>query len=287
MTTYFGETGLTSTSANYIANMAKEYYRHIEAEINSVSAFSVDVSIIGDKGSSQISVGNSLKDFNALGDKLNKIAECKSLIAYLREAIKERDRLYTEASNYHDWEARAHNPQPVRAAYLTEEQLKGQWTIAELNRYLSLEAKCATFGKYIHENGYFNRMRDSYHETLNALISIQGLGRDTIITKNTPTVSGEELDNVFFKLQDEYRSAQAELNGIKHKLEEALEKDKMEKDNAYNKANAEYMKNVHEIVEREAAYSQALLAELQKMKIVIPNHLLNIYNEISNLKNSK
>jgi len=37
---FFGKEGLTLTSANHIANMAKEYYTKIETEIKSMSPFS-------------------------------------------------------------------------------------------------------------------------------------------------------------------------------------------------------------------------------------------------------
>ena len=287
MNTYFGEVGLTSTSANYICNMAKEFYRHIEAEINNISAFDCEIKIVGETGSSKVSEGNTAEDFNALSEKLNKISQCKSLIAYLREAIKERDKLYRAASEYKDYEARNMLLSPSRPAYLTREEVMNTWSIAELNRYLTLEAKCATFGKYIHENGHLNQLRDSYHETLHSRISVSGHGRDTLVTTSTPTISGEELDTVFFKLQDEYRAAQAELNGMKHQIEEAIEKDKIEKDNQYAKESSEYLQKLNAITEREIAFSHAALAELQKKKIIIPNHLLDIYTEVSNLKNSK
>ena len=45
--TFFAENGLTSTSANHIANLAKEYVKAQEQELESVEFYNTYLTIIG------------------------------------------------------------------------------------------------------------------------------------------------------------------------------------------------------------------------------------------------
>lgn len=280
---FFGASGLTATSANHIANMAKEFYRKLESEVNNFHAFNVDVKIIGSDEVMRTVNGTSSEEFALIPEKLRKIAECKALIAYLREAIKERENVYDKVCKYEDTEARnkLEKPHPVRK--LTAEDVLATWTLGQLNKFYELEAKCATLGKYIHEGGMFNTKRQSYHETLQKPITVSGKGRDLLAEECKPTLSSKEIDDMFFKLQDEYRSTQAEFNGMKHTIDEAIEQDNVQELNRYKKAYAEYTAKLEEITIAEEQYRDAALKEIQKLKIVIPSHLQSIYTEISSL----
>lgn len=280
---FFGASGLTATSANYIANMAKEFYRKLITEVDNFQPFNKDVKIIGSEETMRTINGTSSEEFALIPDKLRKIAECKALIAYLREAIKERENIYNNVQKYTDTKAREVLEEPEPVIRLTVQDILATWNIGQLNRYYELEAKCATLGKYIHEGGSFNTKRQSYHETLQKPIEVNGKGRDLIAEEYKPTLSSKEIDDMFFKLQDEYRSAQAEFNGLKHTIDEAIEQDFVQKLNEYKKALEEYNNKRVEITATEAQYRSAMLNEIQKLKIVIPTHLQSIYSEISNL----
>ena len=95
---FFGEQGLTSTSANHIANLAKEYVAGLEESIDGVTLYNTEVSLLIDPSGNKHSlvVGNTLEDIEDIKNKAMHIAEAKSLIAWLREAIKAKLRLEWE-----------------------------------------------------------------------------------------------------------------------------------------------------------------------------------------------
>ena len=90
--------GLTSTSANHIANMAKEMIRTLETELGSMVFYSTEVALIGNDAANTLTVGTDDTTLRATADKLFRIARAKSLIAWLREAIKAKERLIEEVS---------------------------------------------------------------------------------------------------------------------------------------------------------------------------------------------
>lgn len=277
---FFGQDGLTQTSANHICNLAKEYYSNLEKKINNISGFTQEAKIIGSDDVMVTAVGTTKEEFNSIPDKLYKIAECKALCAYLREAIKERDRVYREITSYqkeHDL------VRPCLEPTINEFDVLATWSVGQLTKYYELEAKCVAFGKYIHEDGSFNRFRDSYVLQLKAPVTISGKGRDLVSYMNTPTLSEEEINDMFFALQDEYRSAQAELNGMKHIIDTAIENDGIAKQQKYAKELNVYFEATSKVTNEQEEERQEALNKLQGLKIVIPNHLRNIYNEILSL----
>ena len=101
---FFSKDGLTTTSANHIANMAKEAYKSLETKLNTAVFYTTEIGILGGNASNTLKEGvddNFLKD---IYPDLMHIAELKSLIAWLREAIKAKERLITEAQGLRDSE---------------------------------------------------------------------------------------------------------------------------------------------------------------------------------------
>ena len=94
---FFDKDGLTSTSANYICNLSKETYTQIEKELDNIRFYDKEMQLIGTPAKQLISEGT--KDVSDIIDKLDRIAKLKSLIAWLREALKAKDRLFKEAEN--------------------------------------------------------------------------------------------------------------------------------------------------------------------------------------------
>lgn len=93
---YFAKDGLTSTSANYICNLAKEYYKKFETTLAQIKFYDTTVSLIGTSNDMIISTGINGESLKAISSMIKAIAECKSLIAWLREAIKAREELRKE-----------------------------------------------------------------------------------------------------------------------------------------------------------------------------------------------
>ena len=94
---FFGNEGLTSTSANYYANVAQEMIQAATERLNSVRFYQVFVASIGGGEKQLMTVGQTSLDF--IKDDLEKSAEMNSFCAWVREAIKKKEELisYTTA----------------------------------------------------------------------------------------------------------------------------------------------------------------------------------------------
>lgn len=88
--------GLTSTSANHIANLAKEMVREIETFVSGLTLYSTSVVLIGNDNVNIINEGDTAEALDKVKTQLHTIAKANSLIAWLREAIKAKERLQKE-----------------------------------------------------------------------------------------------------------------------------------------------------------------------------------------------
>ena len=102
---FFASTGLTSTSANHVANLAKEYVQDIEFKLNSIELIDSDVTLIGSSERNVLKTGWNTIDIQGIEQMLIYVANAKSLIAWLREAIKARQSMLynVNAMTLVDW----------------------------------------------------------------------------------------------------------------------------------------------------------------------------------------
>lgn len=96
---FFSENGqgLTSTSANHVANMAKEMVRNIQSSLQNIVMYSTEVSLIDSDSSNLLRQGANDQRIIAVNSDIYRIAKANALIAWLREAIKARERMLKEA----------------------------------------------------------------------------------------------------------------------------------------------------------------------------------------------
>ena len=289
---FFGESGLTSSSANHVANLSKEAYQQIEKELSNIRFVDKKMSLIGQSEEQLISEG--VKTVSDIDGKLDRVAKLKSLICWLREAIKAKERLLEEVNHitFEDcgFEIPEQPEAPNKEAYLQEDDVIGTWSIKQRNRYYYLETLCAQIGKFIHPDGWFTNARNNMFDAIHNPRTVSGNGRDTVVYHYVPSIDTQEVEDEYMSLQDRYRSYQAELNGMKHEIEVALENDKIAKDSEYKEKwqtyQGEYNKYSHQLVElsnRLTEVKNQKLAELQKLKIIIPDSLKPIYEEVSKL----
>lgn len=96
---YFADAGMTSTSANHVANMAKESIREIANDLEAISFYNASVCLLSGGTPQQATVGSTRDDLDRVLDSLEGIGEANALIAWLREAIKARERLLQEVKD--------------------------------------------------------------------------------------------------------------------------------------------------------------------------------------------
>lgn len=291
-TIFFDKEGLTTTSANHIANMAKEAYRFLEFQLKDAVFFTTCISILGSANSSTLKEGVDNSFLDNLDKSLTAVAKYKSLIAWLREAIKAKERLIKEASNLSETSIAevlgiTIPKQPEKYTRLTEDDVVSTWGIKQRNRYYYLDTICATIGGYMHPSNTFFSAKDELAKVMTQRNTIQGSGRDTVIYSRIPTVSMEKVEEVFFKLQDKYRSYQAELNSLKHQIKVALQEDDREKSQKEIEEAKLYENECKTVNAQISAYRKETIQAMQSLKIVIPDSLKDIYEHISEMGKTK
>lgn len=280
--------GLTSTSANHIANLAKEMVREVESSLASLSFYSTSVALIGNDSTDTLKEGNGKADLDMVQQKLTTVAKANSLIAWLREAIKAKERLLNELERLTIDEYmklkgiepyKEEKPQPV----LTEDEYYASLSLDERNRYYELEALAAVLGKAIHPNGALADARKMLNNRLRNPKEVQGDGRDALIYSYTASVQPEDVDDVYFKLQKRFREVQAEVNAMKFECRKAVMASKIEAQ-TFNSAETQ-KKNAQltQVTADRNAYIKQRSREIGEMKIVIPQSLKGIYEEVSHL----
>lgn len=278
---FFGQQGLTAASANHIADIAKESYQAVEKRLSSMDFHKTTVVLIGSSDETVISYGMSAEQFAGIRDGINEIVELKRLIAYLREAIKAKEKLAEEAGEIGSSELeQLLDSKPEKEPDLIAQDVIDSWNIKERNHYLSLQTKCAVIGKFIHPDGALSEARKAYMERLSTPKAVKENGKDTLVYTYYPNVEGEEVESMFFALQAEHRSAQAELNGMMHEIEKTIAADKEEKSRRWSAALEQWKADVdlkREDLNRERNRKRK---EVEALKIVIPDNLRPIYEKL-------
>ena len=280
---FFGDKGLTLTSANHISNLAKEAYEKLEAKLNTTSFIKETIQIIGSTAETPVKLSQAGL-ITLAPSVLKEICEYKSLIAWLREAIKEKENLFKANKLWISDEHTEHiKNRPQCENYLTEQDVIESWTVAEQEEYLSLETICAVVGKYIHPNGPLSKAKTELSNRINRPVSTECSGRDTIIRKYYPEATEEQVNNLFFSLQKRHREHQARLNGIKHKIDMTIREDIQKKDEAYKKALQEYNNKSTELLVADKLTREEKHKEIEALKIVIPNDLKSVYDKLTSM----
>jgi len=282
---YFGEKGLTSTSANFIANKSKEIFEGIQRELNDFTFVNVTYKVAG-ADPILVEAGKSLEWLNTKIAELEKVGKLKALNAWLREAIDAKEKAQTDLRNrdIFRWlcekgEKCMERPDLEK---VSEDDIINQMSVGERQKYLELEAQAANIGKIIHPDGSFNRARKTVKAQMGKQ-DVSGVGTPSLtVAVYSSSIPMEEIDKVFMQLQEQFRSIQAELNGIKHSINE-----KMTKEN--DRLLAEYRMKFNEydswFKTKTAEHSQETINEIQRiadLKIIIPDNLQDIYNFVKN-----
>lgn len=277
---FFGNSGVTVTHASYLSNVAKELYQQLEKELANVRFYNKYMTLIGTNTKDVICEGrNTVSDFN---EKLDRVANLKSLISWLREAISAKTRLTKEAEQFSYADFGIELPErPSQPTYLTEDDVIGTWGVKQRNRYYYLETLCAQYGKFIHPDGTFSNAREELYDRLNNPRTVSGNGRDTIVYVYEPSISTDEVESKFMELQNKYREFQAELNSMKHEIEVAIADDKQSKLTQFEQDWKSYENAMLTKDAELKSLKQKALQTVQALRIVIPNSLKAVYEEVS------
>lgn len=276
---FFAEKGLTSTSANTIANWAKE----LVSQSDEFSFVDETIALIS-QPESPVRFGiKSTSDFEKV---LEKKAKAYSLIAWLREAIKAKEELQNSYYGLEEYckEFGLELPtKPILKTTLSEEEYYNSLSLKERNHYYALEAQVSVIGKFIHPNGPFAKARKELQKRVKNPIQTDYNGKDTIIHRFQPSVTEKEVNDEFFNLQRKHRSLQSQLNKIKFGCEQAINNSNIENSKEYSIACEEYCSKYEKINAEFEAYKAKRASKISALKIIIPDDLKDIYEEVANL----
>ena len=276
--------GLTSTSANYLANLAKEQIKQEQSLLNNLSYIDETVGLISSPQEKVLRIGSTNLD---LSSTLKKISNYHAFIAWIREALKAKDELLGEVKgfgidDYCKKFGKTLETLPLKSP-VSEDDIIKEMNIKERNRYLTLEAFASTYGSYIHPDGAISRAREKALIKNQLPHDIQGEGRDALVYNYKVSVPIERLENMFNELQNEYREYEKQLNAIKYQIKEEVNRRNL----AINQENSEILRqnnyNTELLYKELSTYVTQEGERISKLKIIIPEKLQDTYEYLESL----
>ena len=291
---FFKDGFLTSTEAQNICNVANEVIARLTESINSVQFYNTSITSIV-SSDNEVCAGRGTTDIAWIQDAIIKIGKYNSLIAWLKEAIKNKEEAIGKISSMslQEWSEFKYYPNPIspsRKATVTREDVIRNLEATELNKYFTLQSKAAAIGKFIHETGSISRAKIMLNKVVAEPSKVSGAGRDTVVYKYTPSVNVDDVDSMFLSLMSEHRNLNAQLNFIKAKAVEEANKQNIANEQEYQKARTAYSKEYNDWLDKtedlQSRFNQYIITEkekISKLKINVPDSLMETYKSIKAL----
>lgn len=293
--TFFKNGFLTSTEAQNICNVAKEAVASEHEKLRNISFYSTEITSIVNPSSS-IKSKQGINDINWIAESICKIGKYNALNAWLKEAIKAKDAEIDRIDNldieaYPDY-VEYEKPEMVHcpSIQMSELEIINNWDTDRLNKYYSLNSKAAAIGAYIHDAGSIATARKDLINKLANPSAVNGSGRETIIYKYTPSVLAAGVESMFMKLLAEHRGLNAQLNKMKAEAKEEANTLNIKKQQEYREKQEEYDRKLSEYYNlvkiQNSKFAEYVISEkekVSKLKINIPESLMDTYKEVKSL----
>ena len=290
------EEGMTSTSAQHVSAMANVMVQDIKQHIMGLRLYEKSIRVIGDAEVTVETVNNTLPE---IAESVKRLCKANALIAWLREAVKEREQAqkYVSDMSLDDWMKKQGIekpavPQPPQMPRINFQDydtiLDTGLTVKEYNRFVELNSALAVYGEMIHEKGLLTRQKSELARIMQNPTEVKESGRDTIITTYKVDVNiGVDLDKLYTELQSEYRKLQAEKNGIEAKFSNLAMDYQTRKMDEWKAAKAQYDRDLQKVNSELVGiqtqmndWKKQRLEELAALKIIIPDALKPLYKEL-------
>ena len=290
------EEGMTSTSAQHVSAMANVMVQDIKQHIMGLRLYEKSIRVIGDAEVTVETVNNTLPE---IAESVKRICKANALIAWLREAVKEREQAqkYVSDMSLDDWMKKQGiekpvSPEPPQMPRINFQDyatiLDTGLTVKEYNRFVELNSALAVYGEMIHEKGLLTRQKSELARIMQNPTEVKESGRDTIITTYKVDVNiSADIDNLYTELQSEYRKLQAEKNGIEAKFSNLAMDYQTRKNDEWKAAKAQYDRDIQKVNSELVGiqtqmkdWKKQRLEELAALKIIIPDALKPLYKEL-------
>ncbi len=279
------ESGITSTSANYLANLAQEVIQEKKLELENTSF--VDSRIVTPLCPDGLDYEKANYDLRNISEKIREIARYNTFCAWMREAIKAKEKALNDINNenYEEWLKR--NDKVVedkRELELKDESdFIDELSIGERYTMLMTEAVASSFGKLIHQDSPISNARKQMQYRKLHPTDVKGTGAELTLTRYTVAADSAEVENMFLSLQNEQREAEKQLNAIKSRIKSSKEEYNIKVHNECRqilKERTDRDKALHIEFEKDKAERRV---SLNKMKILVPDALKDIYEHLNKL----
>lgn len=293
---YFGEEGMTSTSAQHVSAMANVMVQDVKQHLMGLRLYEKSIRVIGDVECKVEEVNNTLPE---ISEGVKQICKANALIAWLREAVKEREKAqqYIQDMTLDKWMElqgieKPTSPVPPQMPKINFQDyntiLETGLTVKEYNRFVELNSALAVYGEMIHDKGLLTRQKNELARIMQNPTEVKESGRDTIITTYKVDVNvSVDIDKLYTELQSEYRKLQAEKNGIEAKFSNMAMAYQTRKMEEWKAAKSQYDRDLTRvnselvgIQTRMQEWKKQRLEELAALKIIIPNDLKALYKSL-------
>jgi hypothetical protein len=253
------------------------------------------IRVIGEQETVTERVNNTLPE---IADAVQTICKANALIAWLREAVREReagienikqkDLFAWMAENDKEFQEQPPVQTLPKINFNNLKDILGTGlTVKEYNRFVELNSALAVYGEIIHENGLLTKHKKKLHSIAQNPTEVKESGRDTLITTYKVDKAAEDIDALYVRLQSEYRKLQAEKNGIEEKFNKLALEYQVNQMEEYKKTKSESEAKLKEwnlgrkSLEIEMGeWKNAQIQRIADLKIIIPNDLKGIYEEL-------
>ena len=293
---YFGEEGMTSTSAQHVSAMANVMVQDVKQHLMGLRLYEKSIRVIGDVECKVEEVNNTLPE---ISEGVKQICKANALIAWLREAVKEREQAqqYIQDMTLDKWMElqgieKPASPVPPMMPKINFQDYKTildtGLTVKEYNRFVELNSALAVYGEMIHDKGLLTRQKNELARILQNPTEVKESGRDTIITTYKVDVNvSVDIDKLYTELQSEYRKLQAEKNGIEAKFSNLAMDYQTRKMEEWKAAKSQYDRDLTRvnselvgIQTQMQEWKKQRMEELAALKIIIPNDLKALYKSL-------
>ena len=287
---FFGVKGITSTSANNIANIAKEVMEESRALLENITFVNCNVGLISSDVSRLTEKGYDTDELGNIVLSINKVAECNALIAYLREAIKakEEELDYIEGISTSKFlkikGIEIVDPISSRSLdFMTEDDAIALLSPQERINYIILEATAAAIGNRIHPGKSFAEARRKLELKRKEPIKLVGSGSDALVYTYSPSADVDEVNETFMQLQSAHRTANKQLNSLKFKVKQIMDDHNLKAKREYAAQSEEYDRTIATYVKQAEAFIEEQKKVLLELKIVIPSDFQKLFDELNAL----
>lgn len=288
-----GEKGMTCTSANKLANLAKERNREDMLFVSNVRFYD-DVMTLLDNPTEKVVLNQGLKGdeatFVKIREALLRTARFNAFISWVREAISAKEELInnvrsTSVSKWckHHGIEYPQSPDDEVETLLYEGRAAGKATIDEMARYFINQAKASVLGQAVHPDGSIDKARRDLIEAMMSPSRTEGYGKDTVIKTKNITADSQTVTDFYMSLQNEWRHAESSVNEAKGNWELDDTELLLGLKNEYNAKVRAYDAEITRIKQEWEHWKLEEVRRIGKLKIRIPLVLQPVLDELLSL----